>query len=57
MRRIDKINAIIAASTDANGKAKKGFKARVAACREALGKIEIARAMTSKDSGVDNPAP
>ena len=57
MRRIDQINAMIAASTDANGKPRKGFTGRVAACQAELARLTAARGVTSKDSGVDNPAP
>jgi hypothetical protein len=43
MTRIDQVQAKLAASVDGEGKPRKGFKGRVAACQAELGRLSAAR--------------
>jgi hypothetical protein len=51
MTRIDQVQAKLAASVDGEGKPRKGFKGRVAACQAELDRLTAARAVAGKESG------
>lgn len=60
MARIDQVRDKLAASMDGEGKPRKGYNLRAAACRRELDRLELeeaARTSTSTESvGVDTPA-